>query len=143
MTTMMIIIMFPVAQAFCYHPNESGGVASRYYSHSHRHHQQQDQQQDKLYDWQMMNGIGQSSFSPSASPTALRGMKRPILDKVASTLFKLENARVEASSEQDEKGRVGEPMEWSDPTSLANQFSEAVASNTWGYQFKQFSQKLM
>ena len=68
----------------------------------------------------------------------LQGMKRPILDTIASTLFKLENARVDASSEMDDKGRVGEPMEWSESESMANKFSEAIASNSLGYQFKQF-----
>lgn len=65
-------------------------------------------------------------------------MKRPLLDTLASTLFKLEQSRVEASSEVDEQGRVGEPMEWSESSSIANKFSELVASNTLGYQFKQF-----
>ena len=65
-------------------------------------------------------------------------MKRPILDQVASTLFRLENARVEASSVVDEKGRKGEPMEWSDSSSIANQFSEIMSSNSLGYMFKQW-----
>mmetsp|Transcript_7953 Transcript_7953/g.11478 ORF Transcript_7953/g.11478 Transcript_7953/m.11478 type:complete len:228 (+) Transcript_7953:199-882(+) len=65
-------------------------------------------------------------------------MKRPILDQIASTLFKLENDRVEASSVVDEKGRVGEPMEWSEGSSAANKFSELVSSNPIGYQFKQW-----
>ena len=65
-------------------------------------------------------------------------MKRPILDQIASALFKLENARVEASSEVDEKGRLGEPMEWSEGDSLANKFSAIVANNPLGYSFKQF-----
>lgn len=65
-------------------------------------------------------------------------MKRPILDQIASALFKLENDRVEASSVVDDKGRLGEPMEWSDGTSVANKFSEAVASNPIGYRFKQW-----
>ena len=68
----------------------------------------------------------------------LQEMKRPILDTVATTLFKLETSRVEASSEMDDKGRMGEPMEWSESSSLANQFSEAIASNSLGYKFKQF-----
>ena len=76
--------------------------------------------------------------SPSISKTQLSEMKRPILDKVASTLFKLENDRVEASSVIDSKGRNGEPMEWSEKDSFANQFSEIIASNSLGYQFKQF-----
>ncbi|KAG7351175.1 glutaredoxin [Nitzschia inconspicua] len=75
------------------------------------------------------------SFTDS---TRLHGMKRPLLDTLASTLFKLEQSRVEASSEVDEQGRVGEPMEWSESSSWANKFSELVASNSLGYQFKQF-----
>jgi glutaredoxin 3 len=65
-------------------------------------------------------------------------MKRPILDQLASTLFRLENDRVENSSVTDEKGRTGEPMEWSESNSLANKFSTAVAQNSLGYKFKQF-----
>jgi glutaredoxin 3 len=70
--------------------------------------------------------------------SALSEMKRPILDQIASALFKLEKDRVEASSVTDEKGRRGEPMEWSEGTSAANKFSEAVASNPIGYRFKQW-----
>lgn len=77
------------------------------------------------------NGVFRSSSS-------LNEMKRPILDQVASALFKLENDRVAASSEVDEQGRVGEPMEWSENTSAANMFSEIVASNPIGYGFKQW-----
>jgi glutaredoxin 3 len=89
---------------------------------------------------QQQNAFNKNLVQPSRfhSDWALQGMKRPILDTIASTLFKLENARVEASSEIDEKGRSGEPMEWSDSTSMANKFSEAIASNSLGYQFKQF-----
>jgi glutaredoxin 3 len=65
-------------------------------------------------------------------------MKRPILDQIASTLFKLENDRVRNSSVQDDQGRVGEPMEWSESNSLANRFSQLIQSNELGYQFKQF-----
>jgi glutaredoxin 3 len=68
----------------------------------------------------------------------LREMKRPLIDQIASTLFQLENDRVQASSVVDDKGRVGEPMEWSEGTSMANQFSEVVASNPLGYRFKQW-----
>mmetsp|Transcript_24305 Transcript_24305/g.36029 ORF Transcript_24305/g.36029 Transcript_24305/m.36029 type:complete len:198 (-) Transcript_24305:272-865(-) len=68
----------------------------------------------------------------------LSDMKRPILDQIASALFKLENARVEASSEVDSKGRMGEPMEWSESGSAANKFSEFIANNQIGYRFKQF-----
>ena len=64
-------------------------------------------------------------------------MKRPILDRLASTLFNLEQSRVEASSEVDDKGRMGEPMEWSESSSLANKVSEIMA-NDLGYGFKQF-----
>ena len=79
-----------------------------------------------------------SSRNPRPSSSALSGMKRPFLDQLASTLFKLENDRVEASSEIDDKGRPGEPMAWSEPTSMAIQFSVAVSGNPLGYQFKQF-----
>ena len=68
--------------------------------------------------------------------TRLYDMKRPLLDQLASTLFSLENERVERSSEVDEKGRVGEPMAWSESQSFANRFSEIMA--TKGYAFKQF-----
>jgi glutaredoxin 3 len=82
---------------------------------------------------------GTKSPSPSSSSSSsviLQGMKRPLLDQIATTLFRLETARVEASSEVDEQGRVGEPMAWSRSDSLANQFSEFMA--TYGYSFKQF-----
>ena len=68
----------------------------------------------------------------------LFGMKRPILDQIASTLFRLENDRVENSSVLDDKGRKGEPMEWSESESLANKLSTAISSNSLGYKFKQF-----
>ena len=64
-------------------------------------------------------------------------MKRPLLDRIASTLFKLENARVDASSVADDKGRYGEPMERSESESLANRFSQVIAENEIGYRFKQ------
>ncbi len=88
--------------------------------------------------------IGQASaFAPGGSTQRsnlppLSGMKRPFLDQVASTLFKLEMDRVESSSVADSKGRVGEPMEWSEENSMANKFSELVASNDIGYNFKQW-----
>jgi glutaredoxin 3 len=83
--------------------------------------------------------LHQQAYTNKAHPnTCLREMKRPILDQVASTLFRLENARVEASSVLDEKGRKGEPMEWSESSSLANKFSEIVSSNSLGYMFKQW-----
>ena len=72
-----------------------------------------------------------SSSSPSSS-----SVQRPLLDQVATTLFKLETGRVAASSEVDESGRVGEPMEWAESGSLANKLSEAMASGP-GYAFKQ------
>lgn len=72
------------------------------------------------------------------SSTILSDMKRPILDQIASALFRLENARVAASSEVDDSGRLGEPMEWSESKSVANVFSETVASNPVGYRFKQW-----
>jgi len=53
-------------------------------------------------------------------------------------LFRLENDRVENSSVIDDKGRNGEPMEWSESDSFANKFSTAVAENGLGYRFKQF-----
>lgn len=65
-------------------------------------------------------------------------MKRPFLDQLATALFRLENDRVEQSSVVDERGRRGEPMEWSESESLANRFSQLVAGNSWGNQFKQW-----
>lgn len=70
--------------------------------------------------------------------TRLNQMKRPILDQLAALLFRLENDRVEKSSVVDDKGRIGEPMEWSERESFANQLSEWIASNDIGYAFKQF-----
>lgn len=77
----------------------------------------------------------------NASPkTTLRldGMKRPFLDQLASTLFRLETDRVAQSSVVDEQGRKGEPMEWSEADSIANRFSQLVAGNSLGYVFKQW-----
>ena len=71
------------------------------------------------------------------SGTSLDEMKRPILDQIATFVFKLENDRVAASSIEDDKGRNGEPMEWAEENSFANQFSEMVSSNDIGYKFKQ------
>eukprot|EP00546_Thalassionema_frauenfeldii_P016550 CAMPEP_0178901944 /NCGR_PEP_ID=MMETSP0786-20121207/4324_1 /TAXON_ID=186022 /ORGANISM="Thalassionema frauenfeldii, Strain CCMP 1798" /LENGTH=227 /DNA_ID=CAMNT_0020573143 /DNA_START=61 /DNA_END=744 /DNA_ORIENTATION=+ len=86
--------------------------------------------------------FGVDGFSPQVKSksklNSLYGMKRPILDQIASSLFKLENLRVEASSEVDSKGRVGEPMQWSESGSAANKFSKLIASNPIGYRFKQF-----
>jgi glutaredoxin 3 len=69
---------------------------------------------------------------------ALSDMKRPILDQIATKLFKLETDRVRDSSVEDDQGRLGEPMEWSESNSLANRFSQLIQSNELGYQFKQF-----
>lgn len=77
------------------------------------------------------------SRSGGESTTCLHEMKRPILDRAASFVFKLENDRVANSSEIDDQGRSGEPMAWAESTSFANKFSEAVASNDLGYRFKQ------
>lgn len=73
---------------------------------------------------------------PSYSSSSLNAMKRPLLDQVAAALFRLEQNRVESSSVIDGKGRVGEPMEWSEEGSLANRFSEVMAGGI-GYQLKQ------
>ncbi len=70
--------------------------------------------------------------------TFLQGMKRPLMDQIATTLFNLEMDRVEKSSVTDEKGRVGEPMEWASGDSLANKVSEVIAGNDLGYKFKQW-----
>ncbi len=70
-------------------------------------------------------------------PTRLQQMKRPILDRLATFVFKLENDRVDNASVIDEKGRKGEPMEWAEENSFANKFSTVVASNDIGYRFKQ------
>lgn len=69
--------------------------------------------------------------------SSLRDMKRPLLDQIASALFRLETDRVAASSEVDDKGRNGEPMEWSESKSTANIFSQIVAGNPMGAWFKQ------
>jgi len=64
-------------------------------------------------------------------------MKRPILDRLATFVFKLENDRVDKASVIDDRGRNGEPMEWAEENSFANKFSTIVASNDIGYRFKQ------
>ena len=64
-------------------------------------------------------------------------MKRPILDRLAAFVFKLENDRVANSSVVDEKGRMGEPMSWAEDNSFANQLSKIVSNNDIGYTFKQ------
>jgi len=73
----------------------------------------------------------------SGCSVSLQAMKRPLLDQIATTLFNLENERVKESSELDEKGRFGEPIEWSEENSLANRLSEIMATGP-GYVFKQF-----
>jgi len=84
-----------------------------------------------------VNAFGHKTCEHTLS-LPLHAMKRPILDQIASTLFNLEMDRVESSSVADDKGRVGEPMEWSQKSSLANRFSELMASNDFGYMFKQW-----
>mmetsp|Transcript_20473 Transcript_20473/g.40841 ORF Transcript_20473/g.40841 Transcript_20473/m.40841 type:complete len:228 (+) Transcript_20473:164-847(+) len=69
--------------------------------------------------------------------TRLQEMKRPILDRLATFVFKLENDRVDKASVIDDRGRNGEPMEWAEENSFANKFSTIVASNDIGYRFKQ------
>jgi glutaredoxin 3 len=76
--------------------------------------------------------------SETKHSSRLMGMKRPLLDQLASTLFRIETERVQASSEVDDKGRNGEPVAWAESDSLANRFSQAVSENTIGYKFKQF-----
>eukprot|EP01082_Thalassiosira_pseudonana_P001087 g1414.t1 g1414 contig10:2042317-2042997(-) len=81
---------------------------------------------------------GRRGRSPiKRSETQLHEMNRPILDRLASFVFKLENDRVANSSVTDSKGRTGEPIEWAEGNSFANKFSELVASNDLGYTFKQ------
>lgn len=66
-------------------------------------------------------------------------MKRPFLDQLlASTLFRWEMNRVDNSSEMDEKGRIGEPMAWSESDSTANRFSQLVSNNELGIRLKQW-----
>mmetsp|Transcript_18797 Transcript_18797/g.28516 ORF Transcript_18797/g.28516 Transcript_18797/m.28516 type:complete len:244 (+) Transcript_18797:88-819(+) len=69
--------------------------------------------------------------------TCLHEMKRPILDRLATFVFKLENDRVANSSVEDDKGRSGEPMEWAEEDSFANKLSDVIQSNDIGYKFKQ------
>ena len=95
-----------------------------------------------------VTAFSSSSPNKSSSPriqerqrsqtTRLQDMKRPILDKVASTLFQLENNRIKASLVEDDQGRIGEPMEWSEADSFANRFTQIVQNNELGYRFKQF-----
>ncbi|CAJ1955519.1 unnamed protein product [Cylindrotheca closterium] len=87
-----------------------------------------------------VNAFTSTTKSSANTDPAVRlyGMKRPIIDQVASTLFQLETSRVEASSVVDDQGRKGEPMEWSESDSIANRFSQIVQNNELGYRFKQF-----
>jgi glutaredoxin 3 len=79
-----------------------------------------------------------TTSSSSSSVVLYEQMKRPIMDQIATALFQIETSRVNASSVVDEKGRNGEPMEWSERTSYANRLSEIMALNPIGYTFKQF-----
>ena len=83
------------------------------------------------------HGASQNFHRPS-KVVVVWDMKRPILDQIATTLFQLETDRVKSSSVVDDKGRLGEPMEWSEDSSLANRFSEMMAQNPVGYMFKQW-----
>jgi glutaredoxin len=69
--------------------------------------------------------------------TQLYGMKRHILDRLATFVFNLENDRVSKASVVDDKGRSGEPMKWAEDNSFANQLSKIVSNNDIGYAFKQ------
>jgi hypothetical protein len=79
---------------------------------------------------------GKHQHHRPAASSRLHAMKRPILDRIATALFKIENDRVSSSSVADDKGRVGEPMEWSERDSLASRLSEVIAGP--GYAFKQW-----
>ena len=88
------------------------------------------------------SGVASAFATLSVSNNILRtttflSMKRPILDQLATFVFKLENDRVTAASVTDDKGREGEPMAWANDNSFANQFSKIVAGNSIGYTFKQ------
>jgi glutaredoxin 3 len=85
---------------------------------------------------QPQNLLSKETRYPSS--VLLHEMKRPILDQIATTLFQLETNRVKASSIVDDRGRLGEPMEWSEDTSIANRFSELIAKNSIGYNVKQW-----
>ena len=86
-----------------------------------------------------MTSDGNSDYDNDEHTKKKKKMERPFFDHfIASTLFRLEMDRVKKSSVLDEKGRVGEPMEWSQSDSIANKFSELVARNDLGYQFKQW-----
>ena len=77
------------------------------------------------------------STTTSCTTTRLYEMKRPILDRLASFVFRLENDRIAKSTVIDSQGRSGEPMEWAEENSIANQFTKLVSSNELGYRFKQ------
>ena len=94
-----------------------------------------------LFSWALTSTrafapISQSGPSFRLDPLMEGGMERPILDRIASSLFRLEKSRVETSSVVDERGRDGEPMEWSERESAANALSEIMAGP--GYAFKQW-----
>lgn len=89
-----------------------------------------------------LTNSGKSTPTPPSSVLTVlhegkNPMQRPLLDQIATTLFNLESQRVASSSVLDDQGRYGEPMEWSNRTSFANQFSVMMASNPIGYTFKQ------
>jgi len=54
-------------------------------------------------------------------------LDRPILDPLATFVFKLENDCVSSSSIPNAKGRTSKPMEWAEENSFTNQFSEIVS----------------
>jgi glutaredoxin 3 len=85
-----------------------------------------------------LNRQVQNLGRPSNNVVVAWEMKRPLLDQIATTLFQLETNRVKQSSVVDDQGRIGEPMEWSEDSSMANQFSKIMAQNPVGYAFKQW-----
>mmetsp|Transcript_14910 Transcript_14910/g.31291 ORF Transcript_14910/g.31291 Transcript_14910/m.31291 type:complete len:253 (+) Transcript_14910:297-1055(+) len=85
----------------------------------------------------LTGGIVPTPASEFGTTTQLHEMKRPILDRLASFVFQLENDRIAKSTVVDSKGRSGEPMEWAEENSIANQFTKVVSSNELGYRFKQ------
>ncbi len=91
----------------------------------------------------LARGTASASASESASASdfsriiQLHEMKCPILDRLAYFVFQLKNNRVARSTIVDFKGRYGEPMEWAEENSIANQFTKIVSLNDMGYQFKQ------
>eukprot|EP01083_Nonionella_stella_P264032 896182_1 len=79
------------------------------------------QQQQPFSVGRSLSQDGRATRQSSSSITRLHEMKRPILDRLATFVFRLENDRVENSSVVDSKGRAGEPMEWAEENSFANQ----------------------